>query len=84
MDSGEANVNTTNEKSSTGLISAGYICAFLALLIVPPFLGLAGLIIGIVNLTKGNTGHGITQIILSAVCAIIGMQIGAAVSTALF
>ena len=64
--------------SSTGLIAAGYICGGLSLLILPPALGVAGTVIGIVNLTKGSVGHGIAQIIISVSCALFGMIIGAA------
>jgi uncharacterized OB-fold protein len=63
---------------SQGLIISGYICAILSLFIFPPAFGLAGAVIGIMNLTKGIAGHGICQLILSIVCAIIGMIIGAA------
>ena len=68
---------TNSSKSSTGLIAAGYICGGLSLLIVPPALGLAGTVIGVVNLTKGSTGHGIAQIIISVTCGLFGMIIGA-------
>lgn len=52
-----------------GLIVAGYICGGLSLLILPPALGLAGTVCGIVTLAKGKTGHGIAQIIISVTCA---------------
>lgn len=65
-------------QSPTGLIVAGYICSILALLCFPPVLGLAGFVIGIVNLTKGSTGHGVAQIVLAVVCGGIGMVVGAA------
>ncbi len=64
--------------SSTGLIAAGYMCAGLSLLILPPAFGLAGFIIGILNLVKGSTAHGIIQIILSITCGLFGMLIGMA------
>jgi len=67
------------KKSSTGLIVAGYICGFLALAIFPPALGIAGLVIGILNLTKGRTGHGIAQIVISITCGILGSVIGSAI-----
>lgn len=66
-------------QSGKGTIVAGYICGFLAILILPPILGIAGLILGIVNITKGNAGHGIAQIIISIVCGIIGSAIGVAI-----
>ncbi len=64
--------------SDGGLIVAGYVCAVVALLFFPPAFGIAGLVIGIVNLSRGSTGHGIAQIVLSVTCAIFGMMIGAA------
>lgn len=67
-----------NAKPNSGLIAAGYICGGLSLFILPPALGLAGLVCGIINLTKGQTGHGIAQIIISVTCALFGMIIGAA------
>ena len=70
--------NDSGKNGSKGLIAAGYICGFLSLLFLPPALGLAGIVIGIINLTKGQTGHGIAQILISVTCAIFGMIIGAA------
>ncbi len=68
-------VSTT--PSGSGLIAAGYICGGLSLICLPPGLGTAGLVIGIVNITKGHTGHGIAQIIISVTCGFLGMVIGA-------
>jgi uncharacterized membrane protein YvbJ len=46
---------------SKGLLWAGYLCP-----IFLPFAGfLIGLVIGIILLTKGRTGHGIAQILIS-------------------
>jgi len=70
-------VSTT--PSGSGLIAAGYICGGLSLICLPPGLGLAGLVIGIVNITKGHTGHGIAQIIISVTCGILGMVMSALV-----
>ena len=72
---------SNSSESSTGLIIAGYICGFLSLLIIPPALGLAGTVIGIINLTKGSTGHGIAQILISVTCGLFGMIVGAAIAT---
>ena len=63
-------------RSTGGLILAGYICGFLSLLILPIPLGLAGFVIGIVNLVKGSTGHGIAQIIIAPTCGLLGFIIG--------
>jgi hypothetical protein len=60
------------------LVVWGYVCAGIALLFLPPLFALASFIIGIVNLTRNQIGHGIAQIILSFVCGFMGMVIGAA------
>jgi len=67
-------------RRDVALIAAGYICGMLALLVFPPGLGVAGTAIGIVNLTKQRTGHGIAQIVISVTCAIFGMMIGPSVA----
>ena len=69
-----------SRESTTWLIASGYICGLLSILFCPPALGLAGFVIGIVNLTKGSVGHGIAQIIISVTCGVFGMILGAAVS----
>jgi len=74
-------MNEIKQKSSNGLIIAGYICSFFALIILPIPLGIAGLIIGIVNLTKGSVGNGIAQIILSVTCGLFGTIIGAMIGS---
>ncbi len=55
------------------LIVFGYLCALLSLGFFPPGLGLAGLIFGTVCLAQRATVNGILIVILSAVCASIGM-----------
>ena len=60
--------------SSFSLVRWGYYCVGLSVLLPP--LGLAGLIIGAINITKGEKGHGVAQIIGSIICALIGMAIG--------
>lgn len=53
------------DQGGAGLIAAGHICGGVALLILPPALGLAGFVCGTITLTKGRTGHGIAKIIVS-------------------
>lgn len=60
------------------LIVPGYIVAFVGLFLLPPICLLIGCIIGIINITRDNVGHGIAQIVLSIICGIMGMAIGAA------
>lgn len=69
---------SVKQAQSTALIAAGYVCAVVSLLILPPVFALIGLIIGIINLTRNHVGHGIAQIVLSIVCGFFGMAIGAA------
>jgi len=65
----------------TGLIIAGYICAGISLLLCPPGFGLAGIVIGFINLARGAIGHGIAQIVISIGCALFGMILGAVMSS---
>jgi hypothetical protein len=63
---------------SKGIITGGYVCAAISLLFLPPGFGIAGLVLGIIALTRGRTGHGIAIIVLSVSLAFFGMLIGAA------
>ena len=65
-----------SEQDGVGLIVAGYVCAGLSLVVLPPVLGLAGFIIGIVNTTKGRVAIGVSQMIVSVVCGVLGFVIG--------
>jgi len=58
------------------LVIAGYIAVILSFIIFPIFFMLIGIILGIINLTKGATGHGILQIILSLIFGILGTFLG--------
>lgn len=58
------------------LVIAGYIAVFLSFFIFPIFFMIIGVILGIINLSKGATGHGILQIVLSLIFGILGMLIG--------
>jgi len=64
--------------AGAGLIVAGYVCGGVALLFCPPGFGIAGIVIGIVNITRGAIGHGIAQIGISVGCTMVGMMLGAA------
>lgn len=67
------------QAQGNGLIATGYICAAVSLLFLPPVFSLIAFIIGIINLTRNQIGHGIAQIVLSVICGFFGMVIGAAV-----
>ena len=60
---------------SNTLVISGYLCAIISLVFLPPAFGLAGMVIGIINLTRGKVGHGIAQIVLSVTLPIFGMTI---------
>jgi len=68
----------TNETkaSNVGLIITGYVLAFIALLFYPIIFAPAGIIVGVVTLSKGETGHGVAHIILSLVFGVLGFMLG--------
>lgn len=76
MENANVNENETTVKQTQPSVKAGYILIGLSLIIFPLFLGLAGFIVGIVNIAKNETGHGTAQVVLSIFCAIIGALIG--------
>jgi ribosomal protein L37E len=63
--------------TDTGLIVTGYILAGISLLFFPFLFALAGLIIGIITISKGHTGHGVAHIVLSICFGILGAFLGA-------
>lgn len=67
------------KKQSKSLVVWGYVCGVLALFIFPIGFGIAGAVIGIVNLTKGRVGHGVAQIVIAATLGLIGAVLGAIV-----
>jgi len=58
------------------LVVAGYIVVFLSLFILPIIFMITGIVIGIINITKGASGHGILQIILALIFGILGTFMG--------
>jgi|GEM_PF-4662794 len=54
----------------------GYLCAGLALVVFPPFLGLVAFSSGIFLLLRGRTGHGIAILLCSIVSTLLGMIVG--------
>jgi hypothetical protein len=72
-------VNRGFSEPVDGLLIAGYLCGVLSLLFFPIFLGIGGIVCGILTLNKGKIGHGIAIIVLSAALGSIGMGIGAAI-----
>jgi len=66
----------TQPKSNSGLIASGYVFAFLSWLLFPMFFAMVGTVIGIINITKGQAGHGFLQIILSIIFGFMGIRAG--------
>src|ERR1035438_3899762 len=67
------------KKASTGmksLLTAGYVCALVALIFLPPAFSLAAIVIGILVLARGKVGHGIAIIVIGATCGYVGMYFG--------
>jgi len=72
---GKRNIKNTASKN---LVATGYILCALALLpimCISSGVAVAGLVVGILNVTKGNTIHGIVQIVLSIFCGYLGFCI---------
>src|SRR6476661_7482220 len=62
------------------LIWGGYVCGALAFIFWPIILGPAGIIIGVVNLRRGEKRHGQQQVGLGALGLVVGLVIGALVN----
>ena len=60
------------------MLWVGYLFAIGSLFVFPPGFGLAGFVVGVINITRQHNGHGIAQIILSVIFGTIGMMWGAA------
>lgn len=63
-------------ETANGLILAGYICSILSLFLFSIVLAIAGIVIGVITISKGQTGHGIAHIILSIIFGVIGGILG--------
>lgn len=67
-----------NQQSNTSLIVTGYIISILPFLLLPIVFTPAGVIIGIINVSKQEEGHGLMQILISVIAGIAGAYIGGA------
>lgn len=65
--------NTQVGSTNNGTVVAGYVFAFLTFLILPFILVWVAIALGIVNITRGDTGHGMAQILISIVAAFLGL-----------
>lgn len=73
----DALVSPATSKAGRRLIVAGYACAVAALGFFPLGLGLAGAVIGTMNLTRGRTAHGVAQIVMGMTFGLLGCMFGA-------
>jgi hypothetical protein len=69
-------VSNTPIYKNNELVITGYITVFLSLFIFPIFLMIIGIILGIINISKGDTLHGILQIALSLIFGTLGTFLG--------
>ena len=58
-----------------GFTIGAFICAGIALFILPPIFGIAGIVLGSVGNSKGDP-LGKTAMIVSGVCLLLGMVVG--------
>lgn len=72
------NLERKPASSNDSLLVIGYIIPFIALIILPIVFTPIGVVLGIVNIVKGKTTHGVIQIILAVVFGIVGTSIGGA------
>lgn len=61
---------------SSNLIVSGYVCAFASIFILPPFLGLLGIVCGAIAIKRHSPNPGLTLIVVSFICALIGVLWG--------
>lgn len=61
---------------SSGVIVAGYVFAFLGLIVLPIIFLPVAIVLGIVNIARGDTGHGVAQILISASVVLLGAFMG--------
>ena len=64
------------EKEKVNLGTLSIIFACVSLIFLPPVFGIAGFILGIIGITKGEGATAIVGLILSCILPIIGMIIG--------
>ncbi len=69
-------INTPIGSRSKGAVVAGYVFAFLPLLILPIIFAPVAIALGVVNITRGDTGHGVAQILIAAFAAFLGLLLG--------
>ena len=66
----------TNASRSSGVIVAGYVFALLGFIFLPIIFLPVAIVLGIVNITRGDTGHGVAQILISGFIVFLLMFLG--------
>ncbi len=66
-----AEITPKNPGRVQGII--GIVCAVIALLLLPPVFGAAGIIFGVIAMNKGQKTLGLIAVILSAIFLVIGL-----------
>jgi len=69
----------TSMHSSRVLITLGYCCMFLSLILGPIIFGPAAILLGFINKKRGSVFHGRIQIYMGFICFLVGWAIGFAV-----
>lgn len=64
--------------NTKGTIVAGWICAIGSILILPIIFMPLGIVLGVYNVSNGETNHGIGQMAVAILFGILGMAIGGA------
>lgn len=68
-----------NENEKKPIINITYIFPLISLFAFPPIFMILGIVFGSINISRGYSGGGFLQIILSLICGSIGMFVGASV-----
>lgn len=69
------------KNNNNGTVVAGYICSVASILILPIIFMPAGIVLGLINVSKNEIVHGIAQIMISIIFGFLGMFIGAWIGT---
>lgn len=70
--------SVTKEGGPTNFVVLSIICAVVSLFLLPPIIGGLGIYFGYRVKTNGNESLGTTLMIVSGICLVLGMIIGAA------
>ena len=69
---------SSTPRPSHRLSNSGIGLGLFAILVLPPFLGVMGIVFGVLGVVKGDKKRGITAIVVSVVGMVIGSVAGAA------